>query len=156
AVRTAILRSLALPAQCEIMARAPRLKQRLRGSPHPLNSGLARAAKTACLTVPVNLQVVADEVIERRHRRGVAPPPATRRPSKCHLWVLCHEATPVQTAMRNCTRDEGRPLEFGNQVLISSHRKLLWSKAMLVNVAEKSGHDPVRHGWERRAQANRQ
>jgi hypothetical protein len=61
-------------------------------------------------------------------------------------WVLCHEVTPVQTAMRNCTRDEGRPFEFGDQVLISSHRKLLWSKAMVVNVAEKSGHDPVRHG----------
>jgi hypothetical protein len=44
--------------------------------------------------------------------------------------------TPVQTAMRNCTRDEGRPFEVGNQVLISSHRKLLSSKAMVVNVAE--------------------
>jgi len=29
--------------------------------------------------------------------------------------------------------------EVGNQVLISSHRKLLSSKAMVVNVAEKSG-----------------
>src|SRR3984893_10109693 len=46
----------------------------------------------------------------------------------------------------NCTRDEGGPFEFGNQVLISSHRKLLWSKAMVVSVAEKSGHDPVRQG----------
>jgi hypothetical protein len=54
--------------------------------------------------------------------------------------------TPVQTAVRNCTRDEGGPFEFGNQVLISSHRKLLWSKAMVVSVAEKSGHDPVRQG----------
>jgi len=41
--------------------------------------------------------------------------------------------------VRNYTRDEGRPFEFGNQVLISSHRKLLSSKAMVVNVAEKSG-----------------
>jgi hypothetical protein len=32
---------------------------------------------------------------------------------------------PVQTAMRNCTRDEGRLFEVGNQVLISSHRKLV-------------------------------
>ena len=32
--------------------------------------------------------------------------------------------------MLNCTRDEGGPFEFGNQVLISSHRKLLSSKAM--------------------------
>jgi hypothetical protein len=39
--------------------------------------------------------------------------------------------------MRNCTRDEGRPFEVGNQVLISSHRKLLSSKAMVVNVAER-------------------
>jgi hypothetical protein len=49
--------------------------------------------------------------------------------------------TPVQTAMRNCTRDEGRSFEVGNQVLISSHRKLLWSKAMVVNVAETSKQD---------------
>jgi hypothetical protein len=36
--------------------------------------------------------------------------------------------TPVHTAMRNCTGDEGRSFEVGNQVLISSHRKLLSSK----------------------------
>jgi hypothetical protein len=53
--------------------------------------------------------------------------------------------TPVQTAMRNCTRDEGRPFEVGNQVLISSHRKLLSSKAMVVNVAEKPERDSGRH-----------
>jgi hypothetical protein len=50
------------------------------------------------------------------------------------------------TALRNCTRDEGRSFEVGNQVLISSHRKLLSSKAMLVNVAEKSGQDSDRIG----------
>jgi hypothetical protein len=48
--------------------------------------------------------------------------------------------------MRNYAGDEGRSFEFDNQVLISSHRKLLWSKAPVVNVAEKAGHDPVRHG----------
>ncbi len=53
--------------------------------------------------------------------------------------------TPVHTAMRNCTRDEGRSFEFGNQVLISSHRKLLLSKAMVVNVAEKSERDSGRY-----------
>src|SRR6478735_8362044 len=51
---------------------------------------------------------------------------------------LVSRVTPVHTAMRNCTRDEGRSFEVGNQVLISSHRKLLSSKAMVVNVAEKS------------------
>jgi hypothetical protein len=59
---------------------------------------------------------------------------------------LVSRVTPVHTAMRNCTRDEGRPFEVGNQVLISSHRKLLSSKAMVVNVAETSGHDPGRQG----------
>src|SRR5258708_15587660 len=54
--------------------------------------------------------------------------------------------SPVQTAMRNCTRDEGGPFEVGNQVLISSHRKLLLSKAMVVSVAETPGQDSGRHG----------
>jgi hypothetical protein len=38
-------------------------------------------------------------------------------------------------------RDEGRPFKVGNQVLTSSHRKLLSTKAMVVNVAEKSERD---------------
>ncbi len=59
---------------------------------------------------------------------------------------LVSRALPVNTAMRNCTRDEGGPFEFGNQVLISSHRKLLSSKAMVVNVAETSGLDSDRQG----------
>jgi hypothetical protein len=63
--------------------------------------------------------------------------------------------TPVHTAMRNCTGDEGRSFEVGNQVLISSHRKLLSSKAMVVNVAEKPEQDSGRHDWERRTQVNR-
>ena len=42
----------------------------------------------------------------------------------------------LRAAVRNCTRDEGGPFEVGNQVLTSSHRKLLSSKAMVVNVAE--------------------
>ena len=48
--------------------------------------------------------------------------------------------------MRNYTGDEGGPFGFGNQVLISSHRKLLLSKAMVVNVAGKSGQDSDRQG----------
>src|SRR6516162_10047192 len=70
-------------------------------------------------------------------RLGVKFPGPTR---------LVSRVSPVQTALRNCTRDEGRPFEIGNQVLISSHRKLLLSKAMVVNVAETLGHDPIRHG----------
>jgi hypothetical protein len=41
---------------------------------------------------------------------------------------------------------QGGPFEVGNQVLISSHRKLLLSKAMVVSVAETAGRDPVRQG----------
>jgi len=59
---------------------------------------------------------------------------------------LVSRVSPVQTALRNCTRDEGRSFEVGNQVLISSHRKLLSSKAMVVNVAETSGLDSDRQG----------
>jgi len=57
---------------------------------------------------------------------------------------LVSRALPVHRAMRNCTGDEGGPFEFGNQVLISSHRKLLSSKAMVVNVAETLG----RWSWQ--------
>src|SRR4029077_7221502 len=56
---------------------------------------------------------------------------------------------------RNCTRDEGGPFEFGDQEPISSHRKLLRPKAVVVSVAETPGQDFGRHGRERRAQANR-
>jgi hypothetical protein len=54
-------------------------------------------------------------------------------------WGLVSRVSPVHTVLRNCTRDEGRSFEFGNQVLISSHRKLLSSKTMVVIVAAKSG-----------------
>jgi hypothetical protein len=49
---------------------------------------------------------------------------------------LVSRVSPVQTALRNCTRDEGRSFEVGNQVLISSHRKLLLVKS---NGGERCG-----------------
>src|SRR5262249_57224207 len=52
----------------------------------------------------------------------------------------------LSTTVRNCTRDEGGPFEAGNQVQVSSHRKLLSSRAMVVSVAETSGPDPGRQG----------
>jgi hypothetical protein len=60
--------------------------------------------------------------------------------------IFFQHAAQVLDLVRNCTRDEGGPFEVGNQVLISSHRKLLSSKAMVVNVAEKSGRDSGRRG----------
>src|SRR6516164_7691154 len=52
----------------------------------------------------------------------------------------------LSTMVRNCTRDEGGPFEVGSQVQVSSHRKLLSSRAMVVSVAETSGSDPGRQG----------
>ena len=62
---------------------------------------------------------------------------------RCPMSALgrVSRVTPVQTAMRNCTRDEGRPFEVGNHVSISSRCKLLWSKAMVVSVAVTSGQE---------------
>jgi hypothetical protein len=58
-------------------------------------------------------------------------------------------------AVWNCERDEGGPLEVGDQVLASNHRELLSLRAMVVSVAEKAGLDSVRYGPGRRAKANR-
>jgi hypothetical protein len=53
--------------------------------------------------------------------------------------------------VHNCTRDEGGPFEFGNQVLISSHRKLLRLNVVVVSVAEtRRDDDSGRQGRERR------
>jgi hypothetical protein len=71
--------------------------------------------------------------------------PFCNRPALMSQVGLVSRVTPVHTAMRNCARDEGRPVEVGNQVSISSHRKLLWSKAKVVNVAEKPKQDSGRH-----------
>jgi hypothetical protein len=59
---------------------------------------------------------------------------------------LVSRVSSVHTAVRNCTGDEGGPFEVGNQVLFSSHRKLLWSKAMVVSVAETPGQESCRQG----------
>ena len=65
-------------------------------------------------------------------------------PFKCDRAIaMTKERTCCNAAMseKRCATiremKEG-PFEVGNQVLISSHRKLLSSKAMVVNVAEKS------------------
>ena len=42
--------------------------------------------------------------------------------------------------MRNCAKDEGGALGAGLQEQASNHLKLLWPKAMVVSVEEKSRH----------------
>jgi hypothetical protein len=55
----------------------------------------------------------------------------------------CVTSIAGRNGMRNCTRDEGGPFEIDNLVLISSHRKLLWLKAMVVSVAENRNEIPA-------------
>ncbi len=43
-------------------------------------------------------------------------------------------------SVRNCTKDEGGPLGAGLQEQASNRLKLLWPKAMVVSVEEKSRH----------------
>ena len=74
---------------------------------------------------------------QRRQQRGDFTKSALGRVSRTHR---------LSTVVRNCTRDEGGPFEAGSQVQVSSHRKLLSSRAMVVSVAETSGPDPGRRG----------
>ena len=62
------------------------------------------------------------------------------------VLVLVPRVLPVRTVVRSGTRDEGGPFQVDNQVLTISHRKLLSSKAMVVNVAETPGQDSGRYG----------
>ena len=69
------------------------------------------------LTTPAQINIVPNAAMHSRVRDG----------------SCVTSAVPV--TVRNCTGDEGRPFEVGNQVLISSHRKLLSSKAMAAAIA---------------------
>ena len=85
-----------------------------------------------------------------RHQANIAAHNVTRQlPTRRATQVLrtgtesalgrVSRGSPVQTAMRNCTRDEGRSFEAGSQVLASNRCKLLSSKAMVVSVAVNVG-----------------
>ena len=84
---------------------------------------------------PLSLRNVEDLLAQR----GIDVSYETVRRWSVKFGLGCvSRVSPVQTVMRNCTRDGGRPSGFGDQELIPSYRKLLWSKAMVVSVAEKS------------------
>jgi len=55
------------------------------------------------------------------------------------LLGLVSRATPVQTALRNCTGDEGGPFGFGDQVADPKPPQAAVVNSMVVSVAEKSG-----------------
>jgi hypothetical protein len=100
------------------------------------------------LAAPCAHPFVADEVFDRKEGTPVPRESARHSDNPANPMSemgLVSRVSPVHTAIRNCTRDEGGPFEVGNQVLISSRRKLLSSKAMVVNVAEKPEQDSGRH-----------
>ena len=79
-------------------------------------------------------------------------------------WVRLHEKGGKRRVSRthrpikevwSRTRDEGWPLEVGNQVQASNRCKLRPSRATVVSVAEKSERDFGRWDPKRRAKANR-
>jgi hypothetical protein len=71
------------------------------------------------------------------------------------LRVLCHEYRRSKRWCATVREMKEGPSGSAIRSLIPSHRERLWSKAMVVSVAETSGNDPGRRGRERRAQANR-
>jgi hypothetical protein len=106
----------------------PRYGETSRGKTvlHPTD--VARTcARKFCLESPAVLR-------QRRiiRRLKAAKSVACRYEADVSIGVVCHERR-LSTAARNCTRDGGGPSEVGNQVLISSHRKLPLSKAMVVS-----------------------
>ena len=73
---------------------------------------------------PFRISAVQDKL---RHRRSFDSCYIVRQE---HLFGI--EAT------CNCARDEGRPLGVGLQEQASNHLKLLWSRARVVSIEEKS------------------
>ena len=59
--------------------------------------------------------------------------------------------THLRKEVRCCARDGGRSSGAGRQGQAPNHRKLRWSRAVVVSVAEKAELDSVRYGSERRA-----
>ena len=118
-----------------------------------LISSKLQGAQFSSQSVSISCEVAGVWSLRRTATRGKSRILRVRSQTHPCLFAAMQESahgivsrvTPVHTAVRNCTRDEGRSFEVGNQVLISSHRKLLSSKAMVVNVAEKSEQDFDRH-----------
>src|SRR5262245_63910978 len=76
------------------------------------------------------------------------------RQAERQKWVLRHEHRRSTRRCATAPEMEVGPPGSAIRSLISSHRERLWSKAMVVSVAETSGLDLGRHSRERRAQAN--
>ena len=105
---------------------------RLSGLLNLRRSGQAKRVTVPCAAQWATHSTCLNDQLEVKVQRKV-----TARPMS--LMGLVSRVTPVHTAKRNCTRDGGGPFGFGNQVLISSHRKLLRLNTVVVSVAETPG-----------------
>jgi hypothetical protein len=119
----------------------PRSAEQAIGAP-PLNKESAPASpRTPVRPIPLWRLPIAPAAPEPAAPEGEAtsPSPASSRADMAQrlesVLGRVSRVSPVQTAMRNCTRDEGRSFEAGSQVLASNRCKLLSSKAMVVSVA---------------------
>ena len=95
---------------------------------------------------PLLSNLVLDDLDKELERRGHR---------FCRYADDCVPRTYRRKEVRCCARDGGRSSGAGRQGQAPNHRKLRRSRAVVVSVAEKAGHDPVRCGSERRAKANR-
>ena len=97
----------------------------------PVPTGSPAEAKTIGMT---DVACFAATIVEVHKSSTLSPkqPPVHRTKIRLLMSVQgrVSRVSPVQTAIRNCTRDEGRSFEAGSQVPASNRCKLLSSKAM--------------------------
>ena len=108
-----------------------------------MQSSIVSSCETSVIIDDQHIEVPT-RLRRRLPRTSAAAKGQCRRKSphrKLFRWAFgsCDTSTVMSTVVRNCTRDEGGPFEFGNQVLISSHRKLLRLNVVVVSVAETPG-----------------
>src|SRR5215467_5272417 len=95
------------------------------------------ALERLLITLSVNWPAPLDRSLSSEHRASLEGRWGRRL---AHVSIgSCVTSIAGPNGMRNYTGDEGRPFEVGDQVPVSSHRKLLSSKAMVVSVVEKPG-----------------
>ena len=92
-------------------------------------------------------------VKDKSLRDGLRPPLAVTARGGQRKPGRVEETRRLKISLDNNCLIQGGPFGFGNRVLISSHCKLLRSKAVVVSVAVKSGQK-LRQAWSREASAS--